>query len=212
VIGFFDGLWSYRSYPDLMFANFYERPSQNLQSLDSATTSSKRKLSAIAGNDAHANIGLSLNDSSGKQVLGIKLDPYERSFRTVRTHVLIESNQTLTNETLAAAIAGGRCYLGFDVFGDSTGFNFTAQNKSETKMMGDEISLVDGVKLNVATPLAARIVLLRDGIKVQEEPGASHKEFSVTEPGAYRVEVYLPQLPKPVSDQPWIISNPIYVK
>src|SRR2546421_4896289 len=32
LIGFFDGLWSYRSYPDLMFANFYERPSQNLQS------------------------------------------------------------------------------------------------------------------------------------------------------------------------------------
>lgn len=212
VIGFFDGLWSYRSYPDLMFANFYERPSQNLQSWDTAITSGKRKLVAIAGNDAHANIGLSLNDSSGKQVLGIKLDPYERSFRTVRTHVLIESNQALTGETLAAAIAAGRCYLGFDLFGDATGFNFTAQNKSETKLMGDEISLVDGVKLNVTTPLAARIVLLRDGSKVQEESDASHKEFSVTEPGAYRVEVYLPQLPKPVGDQPWIISNPIYVR
>jgi len=212
VIGFFDGLWSYRSYPDLMFANFYERPSQNLQSWDSATTSSKRRLVAVAGNDAHANIGLSLNDSSGKQVLGIKLDPYERSFRTVRTHVLIESNQALTNETVAAAIAASRCYLGFDLFGDSTGFNFTAQNESETKMMGDEISSVDGVKLNVTTPLAARIVLLRDGSKVQEEFDASHKQFSVTEPGAYRVEVYLPQLPKPVSDQPWIISNPIYIR
>jgi hypothetical protein len=212
VIGFFDGLWSYRSYPDLMFANFYERPSQNLQSWDSAITSSKRNLVAIAGNDAHANIGLSLNDSSGKQVLGIKLDPYDRSFRTVRTHVLIESNEALTSETLAAAIAAGRCYLGFDLFGDSTGFNFTAQNKSETKFMGDEITLVDAVKLNVTTPLPARIVLLRDGSKVQEESGASHKEFSVTEPGDYRVEVYLPQLPKPVSDQPWIISNPIYVR
>ena len=212
LIGFFDGIWSYRSYPDLMFANFYERPSQNLQSWDSASTTSKRRLVAIAGNDAHANIGLSLNDSSGKQLLGIKLDPYERSFRTVRTHVLIESNQGLTNETLAAAIAAGRCYLGFDLFGDSTGFNFTVQNKSETKFMGDEISLVDGMKLNVATPLAARIVLLRDGTKVQEESGASHKEFSVTEPGAYRVEIYLPQLPKLVRDQPWIISNPIYIK
>ncbi|HEY3028450.1 MAG TPA: hypothetical protein VGJ55_20045, partial [Pyrinomonadaceae bacterium] len=151
-------------------------------------------------------------DSSGKQVLGIKLDPYDRSFRTVRTHVLIESNEALTSETLAAAIAAGRCYLGFDLFGDSTGFNFTAQNKSETKFMGDEITLVDAVKLNVTTPLPARIVLLRDGSKVQEESGASHKEFSVTEPGDYRVEVYLPQLPKPVSDQPWIISNPIYVR
>ncbi|MEP6707120.1 MAG: hypothetical protein ABJC05_06350 [Pyrinomonadaceae bacterium] len=212
VVGVFDGLWSYRSYPDLMFANFYERPSPNLQSWDSAIMSSKRRLVALAGNDAHANIGLSLYDSSGRQILGMKLDPYERSFRVVRTHVLIESSQALTSEALTAAIAAGRCYLGFDLFGDSTGFNFTAHNKSETKIMGDEISLLDGVELNVTTPVAARIVLLRDGIKVQEESSAWQKQFSVKEPGAFRVEVYLPQLPKPVSDQPWIISNPIYIK
>lgn len=212
VVGFFDGLWSYRSYPDLMFANFYERPSQSLQSWDSAGVTSKRKLVAIAGNDAHANVGLSLNDSSGKQILGIKLDPYERSFRVVRTHVLIESNQALTNETLLAAIAAGRCYLGFDLFGDSTGFNFAARNKSETRTMGDEISLADGVQLTVSTPVAARLVLFRDGTKVQEESAVAGQEFLVTQTGAYRVEVYLPQLPRPVSDQPWIISNPIYVR
>ena len=34
----------------------------------------------------------------------------------------------------------------------------------------------------------------------------------MTEKGSYRVEVYLPQLPGDVSQQPWIISNPIYVK
>jgi hypothetical protein len=34
----------------------------------------------------------------------------------------------------------------------------------------------------------------------------------VSERGVYRVEVYLPQLGKPVGDKPWIISNPIYVK
>ena len=30
---FFDALWSYRSYPDLLFANFYTRPAGGLRSL-----------------------------------------------------------------------------------------------------------------------------------------------------------------------------------
>ena len=212
LVGFFDGLWSYRSYATLMFANFYERPAQGLQSWDNAAVMNQRKLVAVAGNDAHANIGLSLNDSSGKQILGIKLDPYERSFQVVRTHVLMEENQSLTTPGLLAAIKAGHCYLSFDLFGEAGGFNFTASNKSESKTMGDEISLDDGVKLTVTVPVSARIILFRDGRKIQEESGESHKEFSVTQPGIYRVEVYLPQLPKPVSDQPWIISNPIYVR
>jgi hypothetical protein len=37
-------------------------------------------------------------------------------------------------------------------------------------------------------------------------------EFQVSEKGIYRVEVYLPQLPLPAGAQPWIISNPIYVR
>ena len=92
---------------------------------------------ASAGNDAHANVGLSLNDSSGKTVLGIKLDPYERS---------------------------------------------------------------------------CRIVLLKNGSAFGEQSGVSSKEFLVSEKGIYRIEVYLPQLPQPLSRQPWIISNPIYVR
>jgi hypothetical protein len=37
-------------------------------------------------------------------------------------------------------------------------------------------------------------------------------EYVAKERGSYRVEAYLPQLGKPVGDQPWIISNPIYVR
>jgi len=70
---FFDGLWSYRSYPDLLFANFYERPTENLRLWDEQTKQGK-SLVGTAGNDAHANIGLSLNDSSGNTLLGFKLD------------------------------------------------------------------------------------------------------------------------------------------
>ena len=49
---------------------------------------STARLTGVAGNDAHANIGVSLKDSSGKTLLGIQLDPYETSFRLVRLHAV----------------------------------------------------------------------------------------------------------------------------
>jgi hypothetical protein len=63
LIMFFDGLWSLRSNPDLLFVNFYERPSQNLKLWDEALAGGRR-LVATVGNDAHANVGLALHDST----------------------------------------------------------------------------------------------------------------------------------------------------
>jgi hypothetical protein len=211
VVMFFDGLWSYRAYPDLLFANFYSRPTANLKTWDELIATG-RKLTAISGNDAHANIGIQLADSSGKTLVGVQLDPYERSFRLVRIHVLIPEGQPLTSETLQQALAMGHCFIGFDLFGDSTTFGFSASNGEDTKIQGDEITLGKEVRLTVNSPLAGRIVLLKDGQTIQDVAGVKTRDFLVTEKGSYRVEVYLPQLPKPVSDQPWIISNPIYVR
>jgi hypothetical protein len=212
LVMFFDGLWSYRSYPDLLFANFYQRPNENLQKWDEAITKTGRKLVAVAGNDAHSNIGLTLNDDSGKSLAGMKLDPYERSFRLVRVHVLLPKDQSLDRESLLAALAAGHGFIGFDLFGDSTGFSFNAVNSAEGKIQGDEIALAPGLKLTASTPVNSRIVLLKDGRVVQDETGVSYKEYAVAEKGSYRIEVYLPQLPTPGGEQPWIISNPIYVR
>lgn len=211
-IMFFDGLWSFRSYPDLLFANFYRRPTENLKKWDEAMAATGRRLVAIAGNDTHANVGLSLNDSSGKTLLGLQLDPYERSFHLVRVHVLIPKDKSLSAETLLEALANGHCFIGFDLFGDTTGFSFSGANGIENRIQGDEIRLQMEVRLTANTPVRSRIVLLKDGKPVQDESGIKQKDFIVNEKGSYRVEVYLPQLPKPVSDQPWIISNPIYVR
>ncbi|MGI9167537.1 MAG: hypothetical protein ACR2G5_14365 [Pyrinomonadaceae bacterium] len=214
LLMFFHSLWSYRSYPDLLFATFYERPSENLRRWDEAIVRKNEKLVAIAGNDAHANIGISLSDSSGKTLLGLQLDPYERSFRLVRLHVLLNSllDQRLTEEALIAAITLGHCFIGYDLFGDTSGFRFNAQDGNESKIMGDEITLDDAVRLTVSLPVPGRIVLLKDGAAIKDDNGVSAMEFVTKEKGSYRAEVYLPQLPKPVSDQPWIISNPIYVR
>jgi hypothetical protein len=211
AIMFFDGVWSYRSYPELLFANFYQRPSENLSLWDQALAQSGRRLGATAGNDAHANVGFSLKDPAGKKVLGILLDPYERSFRLVRMHVLVPKGEPLTASTLQAALAEGHSFIAFDIFGDATGFRFTARNGNETKIVGDEIRLEGSTQLEVSVPIASRILLFRNGRPISEQVATSMK-FAVQEKGVYRVEVYLSQLPAPVRDGPWIISNPIYVR
>ncbi len=209
VVMFFDGLWSYRAYPDLMFANFFARPTENLNRWDLTMASSKRKLVAIAGNDAHSNVGVSLNDSSGKQLFGIKLDPYERSFRTVRTHVLIKKEKGLTRESLLEALSLGHCYISFDLFSDASGFSFSTSISD--RIMGDEIALSSQPHLIVHTPLASRIVLIKNGNTIDQKSGTV-VEFTPDGPGVYRVEAYLDTLPAPVTNQPWILSNPIYIK
>ena len=210
IVAFFDSLWSWRSYPALLFASFYRRPTVSLGKWDLGLA--KRRLTATAGNDAHSNIGVSVSDGSGKTILGLKLDPYETSFRLVRMHVLIPRAQPFDSESLIRSIKDGHCFIGFDLFGDSTGFTFIAQNASETKTQGDEIALQADTQLAVSTPVSSRVVVYKDGKNFLDEAGMTYKAFPIAERGVYRVEVYLPQLGSPAGDQPWIISNPIYVR
>ena len=209
-VTFFDWLWSYWSYPDLMFARFYERPSDALSKWDELTKT--RKVVAVAGNDAHSNVGFQLGDRTGKSFVGVHLDPYQRTFAVVRNHVLIEREKPFTAPALLTALASGHSYFAFDLFGDASGFLFAADNSRDQKIMGDEIELLDGVRLIIATPVKSRILLFKDGQVIRDEDGAARKEYAVTERGVYRVEVYLPQLGPLVQDKPWIVSNPIYVR
>lgn len=201
-VGVFDSLWSYRSYPDLMFANFFVRPAENLKRWDQSGRV------AIAGNDAHSNVGLSVNDASGKQWLGVKLDPYERSLRVVRTHVLIKKEKGFNRESLLEAISKGHCYISFDLFGNAKPFSFSTESPST--IMGDEVPSLGKTRLVAKAPLASRFILIRDGIAIDQKSGTA-VDFVVDTPGRYRVEVYLDSLPAPASGQLWIISNPIYV-
>ncbi|HKY30291.1 MAG TPA: hypothetical protein VJM12_20335 [Pyrinomonadaceae bacterium] len=225
VLMFFDTVWSYSSYPDLLFATFYERPGESLRRWDKAILTKGERLVAIAGNDAHANVGFGL---SGESLLRVRLDPYERSFKLVRVHVLVgtagdstatpqinpdqASSGQLNDQALLGAIAEGHCFIGFDLFGDTTGFRFTAQDANERKIMGDEIKLDGEVRLTASVPVPARVVLFKDGVAIKDDWSVKSLEFVAKEKGSYRIEVYLSQLPGRVKDQPWIISNPIYVR
>ena len=210
LIAFFDVLWSHRAYPDLLFALYYQRPVEGLRKWDEALAHAR--LTATAGNDAHANVGLSLQDGSGKTLAGIQLDPYATSFRLVRLHVLTNDGKYLPLEHLLAALESGHCFIGFDLLGDTTGFRFEASSVERTAIQGDEIPLQSDTRLRIRTPVASRILLFKDGSVILNESGVTTKEFAVTERGVYRVEVYLPQVEQIIGEKPWIISNPIYVR
>jgi hypothetical protein len=207
----FDGLWSYWGRPELLFARFYERPAENLRRWDEYNANGAGRAYAYAGNDAHANVGWALEDRSGRKILDLKLDPYERSFRLVRTHVLLRKGEPLDEQTLLAALRRGSFFISFDVFGDPSGFRFTADGGA---VMGGEVSLPPSgeVRLRVSLPVRARTVFYRDGQAVREVADASQASLNVGQRGVYRVEIYLDRLGSLLEGRPWIISNPIFVR
>jgi hypothetical protein len=210
VKAFFDVLWSHRAYPDLLFALYYERPNDSLKLWDQALAHAK--LTATPGNDAHANIGVTVHDGAGKTLAGIQLDPYATSFHLVRLHVLVDATKALDAAGLLEAIKAGHCFIGFDLLGDTSGFKFEATTHTDRNIQGDEIPLQNDLRLRIQTPVASRTTLFKDGAVILDESGITTKEFAVTERGVYRVEVYLPQVDAIVGEKPWIISNPIYVR
>ncbi|MET0626365.1 MAG: hypothetical protein ABW250_25755 [Pyrinomonadaceae bacterium] len=210
----FDGLWSYRGRPELLFARFYERPGENLRRWDELNAAGARRAYAFAGNDAHANVGLSFQDQAGGKVFDLKLDPYERSFRLVRTHVLLPKDTPLEESSLLDALRSGRSFVAFDLFGDPTGFRFTADGGAGVRAMGEEVQLPQGgaVRLAARSPVKCRTVFFRDGQAVAEVKDSASAEFNADRRGVYRVEVYLDQLGSLLDGKPWIISNPIFVR
>lgn len=208
---FFDALWSYHGYPQLVLAKYFRRPNDNLKQFDEIAKT--RRIFLTAGTDAHSNIGFHLfGDDANNKIINIKLDSYETIFRLVRNHVLLEANQPLNQENLLNALKNGHGYVAFDVLSDSKGFSFTAENGAGARMMGDEIALNSGVNLKSSAPLPARFIVFKNGEQVYEFKDTTQIEFQAKEPGAYRVEVYLESLGEPYSQMPWILSNPIYIR
>jgi hypothetical protein len=194
-----------------LITKYFLRPDDNLQKFDEL--SQTRKLTLFAGTDAHSNIGYHLfGDDSGNKIINLKFDSYEMMFRLARNHVVLEKDRPLTQEDLLAALKNGNCFFALESLGDARGFSFEASANGETKILGEEISLKDIVRLKVTSPLKSRIVLFKNGQKIFETAESNELVFDAKEKSAYRAEVYLDSLGSPFDKTPWIISNPIYVR
>ena len=203
-------IWSYLHdwIDDLKLSNlwhFYKNPNLQIKGPDPELLSlwdelgQKRKVAGISGLDAHYR-----KFPFAKR----PFFTYEELFKTIRTHVLLESELVKSDEAvqlICAAHKEGRCYVSFDLLADATGFNFIADSGERIYYMGDEIvSIENKIHFNINSPHRATIKLLRNGKIYNECEGAS-LNYSSAEKGVYRVEAY-------IENRPWVFTNPIYVR
>lgn len=228
---------SIRQFPQEVFGGLLDYPADYLRRYDELCQRARH--TGVAGNDSHHNqayrarinasgsvlledgLGeviarldaekilplklLIAGKKAGDVVFELDLDPYERSFRHVSTHLLLqEVNETQVRQALAA----GRAYVAFDWIADPTGFVYLAETGSGRQPVGSELAWAEGLKLRVESPLSARIKLVRNGAIVHDER-SSNLNYSVGEPGVYRVELWLELGGE---ERPWILTNPIYVR
>jgi hypothetical protein len=161
-----------------------------------------RRVVALGGLDAHQ-IGVRFRGRVPLRLMG-----YGRSFRQLRTHVLCSALPTGSLEHDGAlvydALRQGRCYIAVDELAPARGFAFWASGEVP---MGAEAAF-DGQTLHARLPRPAELRLLRDGVEVASERGAS-LDFTASAPGVYRVEARLPYRGRP---RTWIVSNPVYLR
>jgi hypothetical protein len=227
----------FRKYPQEAFSALLDYPADYLRRWDELCERAPH--TGVSANDAHQNVGLTirllegnraqLEDGLGKKLFEIdagsnaalaplltdkkagdalfelRLDRYEHSLRHVGTHLLMNK---LTKDSVWEALEAGRAFVAFDWLADATGFDFAAFSGSDRHEMGSRVPFKNDLRFRARSPLNAEWKLIRNGKVVSESKG-SNLDQPVTEPGNYRIEVWLPIAGEKTI---WILSNPIYVQ
>lgn len=164
---------------------------------------------------------------------GDRADSYRRLMRWFSNYILVEDRDV---DTIKDAIAQGRLYGAFQAFGEPVGFDFHAETAKAVYEMGDTVALSEAPELVVAAPsfwnmspdlpapefIVQLIRAAADGAVIVAEVVDQDIAYTVTEPGAYRVEVrVIPHhLERWLGDDastwiheyPLLYANPIYVE
>jgi hypothetical protein len=171
---------------------------------DSLLVKGKRVV-IIGGADAHA--------------FPIRMGPFRRTlfpftfhFRTVNTHVLtqepLSGEAEIDRRRIFQAIRRGHCFVGYDLPASTKGFRFVGIGNQGQVLMGDTLQSEFGSTLQIKLPLRTSIRLIRNGEEVKRWNHTEVAVYTAQEPGAYRVEAFIPYKGKM---RGWIYSNPIYV-
>jgi hypothetical protein len=227
----------FHKYPQEAFSALQDYPSDYLKKWDKLCR--KAPHTGIAANDAHQNVGLVVRlaegnkarfeDTLGKNLFELdigaipllqpllkdkkigeavfqtQLDLYENSLRHVGTHLLLKE---LSEKAVWEGLEAGRAFVAFDWLADSKGFDFAAVSGEHRYEMGSRLMISKGLKVQAQAPLPGKWKVLRDGQVIVENRGRN-LEVAITEPGSYRVEVWLTIAGE---DMIWILSNPFYVR
>ena len=111
------------------------------------------------------------------------------------------------------SLQNGRFYNAIDAAADARGFQFYAQSENKVTPMGTTLTTNSPVNLHIRTPFAFRVEtqLLCNGNVVLT---SKEKDiiFTTSDPGTYRVQVFLRERTPLDKKIPWILSNPIFLR
>ncbi len=167
----------------------------------------ERRVVGIGGIDAHAH---------AVNLLGffeVEVFPYKVLFKSIRTHILLDkpikkddSQHRLlkTKQKIYGALGKGRCFVSNYYRGDAKGFRFFAESDGNIYNMGDNIVGKRKVTLRAISPADDSLIrIIKNGEFFVEHFGSDF-EIQVSQPGAYRIEVYR-------ENSAWIFSNHIRI-
>lgn len=209
--------------PDLSFIPIFTEDPAYLVTWGQVLDKGVRRV-ATMGTDCHRNTFPTILSD------GERVDSYRRMMMWFSNHLLV-TERPFDDRVLKEALAAGRLYGVFEVYGYADGFDFFADAGGSTFEMGSEVPV--GAILRVRTPRVRgvevqptlRMILSRataSGWEVAAESDTD-LELGTTVAGAYRVEVrvrpthlaehlgsFRPTVVR--EDRVWIYSNPIYVR
>ncbi|NLB95545.1 MAG: CehA/McbA family metallohydrolase [Armatimonadetes bacterium] len=220
----------YLTNPDAVMASFANNTVDRERTQWDALLREGRQYIGTAGVDAHARI----------PVAGTvyRVPTYREAFETVQTYAValepLRGDAESDRREIYRAYRNGRLYMVYPRVAPAPEFRFVAEEAGRVATMGQPITLAERVRLTVEAPDHSHpiIRLLRNGTEVASAEEA-RLEWDATQPGVYRVEVYagvgagrlfdirrglrLPRVEELLRSrrqelQPWIMSNPIYVR
>ncbi len=214
--------------PDLAFIAFFS-PSGPALDRWNALLGEGKHVAASAGTDAHENaLPIMLGD-------GERGDSYRRMIRWFGNIALVDNPHDPAH--VKAALASGRMFVAFEVFGTPDGFDARAVTATTTTELGGTVAVADAATFTVDLPhvlgldpslpapeITAKLIRVdATGAHDLATAGDGTLTTPMTAVGAYRVEIwitphhlgpYLGDLGTKDAEVslPWIYSNPIYVE
>lgn len=142
---------------------------------------------------------------------------YRPLFRLLKLHLLLERPLSADFEAAKSqvynALRKGRFYNAIDAAAHANGFMFWGEKRGEKIQMGHSAFIDSPVTLHIHAPFpyAKEVHLIHNGEHIFHSPD-EEISYAATEPGTYRVEVYLRERTPLGKKIPWIVSNPIFLR
>jgi hypothetical protein len=141
---------------------------------------------------------------------------YRPLFSLLRLHVLLQDPLSVDFETakhqVYECLQKGNFYNAIDAAAQARGFRFWAEKDKRRGSMGDIFhSSSVTLKVKAPFPFAEELQLVHNGQNIYH---STQKDisFEASDPGVYRIEVYLKERSPLAQGIPWIVSNPIFLR